>query len=313
MSAIVFNNSRLKKIVNVYQSKYTNFTAQGFGDYLRGCYCFFQICINLGLEFDMNIKNHPMSKYMKCEDHTDSNINYNQIEWYLALNYVAISDVEFTKEPHFLSHVKSYLNNIKTDILYFGSNSFPIWEPIGRHARDFIRKKIQPSNEMQKYVNQTLMKLRLVPKRFSVIHIRTGDNYLLNNNTIDKESLMNIENLLLNYTNTDQKYLILSDNNSLKTYLTKWSNFYIYTKEITHLGENAVLTDEGIKNTMLDFYIMAYSSKILSVSPHTWGSGFSEWCAVTYEIPFKKIILQFNKKYNRDTINENIKGIMNTH
>jgi len=49
-----FENTELKKIVNLYQKKYINGKAQGLGDYLRGCYCLFQVSQILGLEFDMD-------------------------------------------------------------------------------------------------------------------------------------------------------------------------------------------------------------------------------------------------------------------
>jgi hypothetical protein len=59
-----FNNPILKRVVNVYQTSYVNKSPQGFGDYIRGCYCLYQICRILGLEFAMDLGAHPMSKYL---------------------------------------------------------------------------------------------------------------------------------------------------------------------------------------------------------------------------------------------------------
>ena len=63
-----FRNHKLKKLVNVYQLHYKNGVAQGFGDYLRGCFCLLQISNMLGLQFDMDLKNHPMSKFLQEND-----------------------------------------------------------------------------------------------------------------------------------------------------------------------------------------------------------------------------------------------------
>jgi hypothetical protein len=56
------------------------------------------------------------------------------------------------------------------------------------------------------------------------------------------------------------------------------------------LGTSAGLTDPAIVDTLLDFYLMAYAAKILSISPYSWGSGFSQWCSVIYRIPYSKVI-----------------------
>ena len=54
-----FNNPKLKKIINTYHLKLKNSNTPGFGDYLRGCFCLYQVSKILGLEFDMDLKNIP--------------------------------------------------------------------------------------------------------------------------------------------------------------------------------------------------------------------------------------------------------------
>ena len=61
----MYKNTKLKKIVNVYQKEYINIKAQGFGDFLRGSIYLTYVCMVLGLDFDIDIKNHPMSMYLK--------------------------------------------------------------------------------------------------------------------------------------------------------------------------------------------------------------------------------------------------------
>jgi hypothetical protein len=56
--------------------------------------------------------------------------------------------------------------------------------------------------------------------------------------------------------------------------------------EITHFGEGVVLEEEKVKNTMIDFYLLSFASEIFSYSAYKHGSGFSYWCAKTYDIPY---------------------------
>ena len=49
-----FNNTKLKKIVNVYQVDYINGKSSGLGDFIRGSFCFMQLAKLLNLEFDID-------------------------------------------------------------------------------------------------------------------------------------------------------------------------------------------------------------------------------------------------------------------
>ena len=74
-----FKNKKIKKIVNVYQPNLINIKPGGFGDYLRGCISLSLLCKIIDVEFSMNIKNHPMSKYIYTDNHEDTNIDYETI------------------------------------------------------------------------------------------------------------------------------------------------------------------------------------------------------------------------------------------
>ena len=41
-----------------------------------------------------------------------------------------------------------------------------------------------------------------------------------------------------------------------------------------------------LENTMLDFYLISKSKNVMSYSVYEHGSGFSKWCAFTYDIPY---------------------------
>jgi hypothetical protein len=82
-------------------------------------------------------------------------------------------------------------------------------------------------------------------------------------------------------------YFIIADNNAIKIELKKvFPEFKILLKEITHFGEGVVLEEEKVKNSLIDFYLLSFSKAIFSYSYYEHGSGFSSWCAKTYNIPY---------------------------
>ena len=287
-----FKNNNLHKIVNVYQPKYKNLVAQGFGDYLRGCVCLLQFCRKYNLEFDMDISNHPMSKFLLNNSNKYNNINRNQIEWFSNPNYVPISNSLFRKDNIiFHNQLIKKINNVNSSDYYMFCNSFPMYNKIGYRGKEFIRNKIKPNEEMINYINKVMLNMKLIRKQYTVIHIRSGDDYLLKNQTPNKGYLNKIINICKNNINPNNKYLILSDNNNIKHAFHKFPNCIFYIKDITHLGEHSDKSNEKIKNTLLDFYLMSQSNKIISLSPDNWGSGFSQWCSVIYNVSYKKIIM----------------------
>jgi hypothetical protein len=156
-----------------------------------------------------------------------------------------------------------------------------------------MKFKLQPNNIMQTYIDTTLSELGLTKNGYGVIHIRTGDNHLVNNEGFTKKFLLKIKNILNNLILPDRRYLIISDSNILKSMLKTYPNFYILIRQIEHLGGQSIKSTEtnGIMNTLLDFYLMSYSNTILSLSVYGHVSGFSKYCSVIHGIPFKFIKL----------------------
>jgi hypothetical protein len=305
-----FNNTRVKRIVNVYQLKYKNGIAQGFGDYIRGCFCLMQICALLGLEFDMNLSNHPISKYLYSEEEGEKRektelkselkseyINYSEIFRYEDVNYIPINSKVYTKDSfRFLEGFINNLNSYKAgDTFYIFCHSFPIFET-QEIGRKFVLNKILPNSSMQLNIQSTLMKYELTPRRFAVIHIRSGDKYLLKNNSLNSIVVKKIINILSKNMKPGTKYLILSDNNQIKLLLKKvFPQIVIRMTRIIHLGESTNSTDDSIMDTLLDFYLLGYSNGITAFSHYVHGTGFSKEAAKLFDIPYELIHLDLGK------------------
>lgn len=157
-----------------------------------------------------------------------------------------------------------------------------------------IRFLLEPNEEMNKFIDETIAKLGIQKKKYTVIHIRCGDEYLCDNSSIfTKKYLISIFDEIKRIVTRDleTEYLLISDNNLIKGLINKFlfqiKNIKMLYNSITHVGETNILDIEKVKNTMLDFYLLANSGAIYSISVYAHGSGFSYWCAKTYNIPYK--------------------------
>jgi hypothetical protein len=145
---------------------------------------------------------------------------------------------------------------------------------------------IEPIPELIAQVNKVLANLNLQRHSFNVIHIRSGDKYLIENSVIDPAFIKKLMNVLY-FLNNNETYLLLTDSYKLKYVLMKlFPRLKMFFNEITHFGEGVELDDNKVKNTLIDFYVMASSKKIFSFSVYDHGTGFSRWCSETYNIPY---------------------------
>jgi hypothetical protein len=137
-------------------------------------------------------------------------------------------------------------------------------------------------------INNALIKLELIKYSYEIIHIRFGDEYIVNKAlSINKQRFNNICNYLDHiFINKSKRYLLITDNNILKKILVSKYNFlFTIFNKISHTKDNDVDMND-LENTMLEFYLMSYSTNITSFSIYKHGSGFSKWCAETYDIPY---------------------------
>jgi hypothetical protein len=275
----------LKKVVLVYQLQYKNGGIYGFGDFIRGCFALLGICNQLGLEFDFDLSNHPMSKYV--EGHVKNpNLHYSDIQKMTA----RYNPTEFLwKSPErFYEIFKGFAKTTKDEVFYTCSNSFPVFK-IQSVDIERIKSRLMPTIQMQNELEQEMASLGLKKGDFSVIHIRAGDDLLLNLHGAQPRSKILFDKLRETFNsllNKDRKYLILSDSMGLKKEFAPYTNCVFQQKKITHLGQQQTLDEDAVRNTMMDFYLMSQSNHIYSYSVYIHGSGFSKWCAVLYNIPY---------------------------
>jgi hypothetical protein len=288
-------NKNIKKIVCVYQLQYINEKSEGFGDFLRGCFFTIQLATLLNIEFELDISNHPIAKYIENSDKNPL-INYDNLEWIIGHNRPPHlwQDPNMHLDIDFANQIIDKLNNhLDSDTYAFFTNAFPIFTTFLDTGREKIRSLLIPNTFMQDYIDNTLNELNLTRNTYATIHIRSGDQYLTNSEAMDVNFINKIKIYINKLIVPNKKYLIISDSNILKVALKSYPNFYIVNRKIQHLGGQFLKSEETtcVMNSLLDFYLMSYSNAIFAFSAYGHVTGFSKYCAVINKIPYNFIVL----------------------
>jgi hypothetical protein len=286
-----------KCIINVYQLVYNdNRIATGLGDFIRGSYFLIEFCKKYNFTYFIDFSNHPIKHFLR-------KYNKNQLNEKIKNIYKDINKFELDNFNPVIDNNK-FINNYSNKEIYFNfleylSNSkknnenifiytitFPN-EGLINNYKKIMRNILEPTDKMNLLVNIKLKMLNLKQYFYEVIHVRCGDEYL-SDKIINNEKI-NIDFILsdLNELNQNKKYLLISDNNYIKSFIKKKYNFInILYHDIVHTGETSEIILKKLENTMLDFYLISKSKNVMSYSVYKHGSGFSKWCAFTYDIPY---------------------------
>jgi len=291
-------NKNIKCLYNIYQQKYRNdINVTGFGDFIRGCYFLLDFCDRFSIKLQVII-NHDLNIFLKNRVQLSNNTSFSNIVFFVNNNwdsyyidknenihsrpgkYITSSFIKYLKEDAFIINDSAFIYTI----------AYPI-NNISENHKKIMQKILEPNDEMKLYVYKTLENNEMIIKNYNVIHIRTGDSYLNDEkNKISFDQVKKIRDNIYSLIKSEKqntKFIVISDNNYLKKIIKSiFTSFVILMNDITHFGEGQILKIDKIKNTMLDFYIMALSNKIFSFSIYEHGTGFSQWCAETYNIPY---------------------------
>ena len=283
-------------IINVYQLVYNeNKIATGLGDFIRGSYFLIEFCKKYNFKYFIDLSNHPikffLKKYNKINLSEKIKNIYKKINKFEETNFNPIIDknnfiINCPKKEIYFNFCK-YLNNEKTydRNIFIYSITFPN-EGFINNFKEIMRNIFEPTNQMELLVNIKLKMLNLKPYTYEIIHLRCGDDFIFNSGN---KKLENFNFILSEFDklNPNKKYLLIADNNFVKNFIKEKYNFInILNHQIVHTGENREIIIKNLENTMLDFYLISKSKNVMSYSVYQHGSGFSKWCAFTYDIPY---------------------------
>jgi hypothetical protein len=279
--------NNIKVIVNVYQPEYYDSKkATGFGDFIRGTYFVMQFSNLVNVSCNISI-NHPFKKYLKFHKNTKLS-NSDDIRFFDNPNFHPNDQTNPDHKTDVVYEFCNYLKeqSLKNNIACVYAISFP-FDPITDSMKKFMKKFLEPTEEFKNEIFCELSNLKLEFKKYIVIHIRSGDNFLIDNGDIDVIYLKKIVDEINSVYKPGYPVLLISDSVKLKQKLVGlFPNISASFNEITHSGEGEKLEDEKIKNTLLDFFLMAFSVRIFSYSCYDHGTGFSRWCAITFNSPY---------------------------
>ena len=229
----------------------------GLGDSLKFFMYFLEVCIENKIDLYYLKNNIPIEKYIKLRnnemyksvDEIRTQRNY-RLESVLNTNLLA-KKVNYIVTPYILYNVFNY-DKLKIPI----EEVFEFDEVIKRNANKLLDTKIE------EYIS---------------LHLRLGDKFL---EVKDKRYLLcpNDERVFSNnkmeeciIKNRDRKLLFFCDNENYKVMINKkYDNVLITKSKIGHTSF-ANTSDEEIKDTITEFYLLTNSKKIIAVSR----SGFS--------------------------------------
>ena len=289
----------IKIIHNVYQEFYIeNKKPTGFGDFIRGCYFLLQFCHDYGFQPNIIVR-HPIALFLKNFSQNYNKKMLDNIPFFFENNLLNAELDSNNYIIYFVNNNYSCINkfitylselNISNQALFTYNIMFPYNKNIINEHKLYIRSVLEPTEEMNKYIYNTLSSINLFKNTYSVIHVRCGDDYLIKNMSkitiLYFKKIINELSVIINNHPT-LNFLLIADNNKIKYFiLQKFSNIKTLFNDITHIGEG-LLDKSTIKNTLLEFYLLSYSNSIFSFTCYPHGTGFSYWCAQTYNIPYK--------------------------
>lgn len=303
-----FTKRNFNKIVHVLQLNYKNQEATGLGDFFRGSFCLMQISKVLNIEFDIDISNHPISKYIKHTKNAN-NINYNDVYYYEKQNVgknkhmvLNKNNIETNFDKDFVNDLIQWLNKKQRNTVALCCNAFPLTTHFTQQGIEYIKSKFIPNETLSEYIDNTLNELKLEKKRYDVIHIRSGDKFLINKEKMEYELLDKIKKIVSSIIYSETKYLIISDSNYIKQELQIFPNVHFIQKPIDHLA--SCKTNNGVMNTLLDFFLIGHSNSIVSLSTYEHESGFSKYSAIINKVPIKHIRIDWINKNELKMINQ---------
>jgi len=283
----------IKKINIVYQYEYLNSEpVTGLGDFIRSCYFMNQISEKYNIEINFHINKHPIKKYLQYFENKDcisdkiiKNIPFFKTENYVYTYYNNIINYKYKNIDKILVN---YLNSLQ---LYDGNvYLYLINHPDEKYITDNHKEKIEsifkPINYLNNKITYAMNQLNLNKDKFKVIHIRTEDEFLNNNIILNNRINYIIYTLRSVISQTHDELFLITNNKYLKNILLhKIPKLKTIINDISHTADKNT-NDEKLINTLKDFYIMSNSNCIYSFSVYQHGSGFSKWCATTYNIPY---------------------------
>jgi hypothetical protein len=165
-----------------------------------------------------------------------------------------------------------------------------------------IRSRLQPSAEMETYITDSLARLG-VTGAYTTIHVRLEDAVCFphavgtSQATLNTTLMEDLVSAVRSKVEEGKTYVLVSSNTKVKDALTG-GNILSLPTAICHIGQNQEPTNEQVRDTLLDFFLMSRSSEILAFSTYE-RTGFSLECSNIYGIPYSMNVVEDKEETKR--------------
>ena len=169
--------------------------------------------------------------------------------------------------------INTQLNN--NNYVYFSTNGpLSAWDNIDSDCKAFMRNMLTPRPEFQEYINE-----KISTNPYTLIHMRLGDSYLLDNITND---FSNKYNLLT--ANSKSGDILISDSKKFKDFVVvKNADIKMFSTVPGHIGLST--DDTAVRDTLFEFIIASKATLIKTYSGYGWISGFMTAAHKIFDVP----------------------------
>lgn len=258
------------------QSYFVKERGMGLGDFIRGSLASQQLCNEYGLKFQVDLSHHPIGEYIKCRCDCPA----PSIRRILNLQDIPNFTIRALKNR---LQSKVNLKSLRYEDLHIYTNVWPTFKIPGSISSK-MREFFEPNSKLEDAIAESLNE----NSNYAIIHIRAGD--LLSFNTQIGDVVDTTLDTLCDALHTHcsklagKNYIVMSDCAVLRDTIAERYGFQCTTSVPTHLA----LANDGILDTLVDYFILSRASHIHQFSVHRWGSGFSDSVNWLYGVPVFK-------------------------
>ena len=251
------NNEHLKKYNYLKETEFYFC----LGDLIRSTIKLFYLAKQLNFELIVDIQLHPISEFLKINDHKYSEYVF---ENKTNVNYVCYGAIE------------DYINDSKEDVIMIITND--LYEgDVDEECRSFIKNIFVANDKMERFIS---LKMSYIPyKTYNIIHYPAIESDILNKN---EEFL---HKTYLNYLTMSKEYndILVTESKSFKNYIFLYNNVFFFDLKRCHLGLSR--DSDSIRDTLFEFFLITKSSKIKTYCKVYQLSSLIKWISKIYNIP----------------------------
>ena len=248
----------------------------GFGDFIRGSISCYQLCKIFNIPLVVDFKHHPIGKWIECP---------KVLFEYESSQILDLQDIRrFTVPCLKYMLIKKFkdIKLLRKKNAYIYTNVWPRF-PLSIEEKDFIKSFLIPNDELVSEINRLI-----APEaNYEIIHIRSGDSFAFKTQVGEifersMDQIMQAISVIHDIkASTHYPLIVMSDSKELKDEIAKQFGIMTLGTDPVHCA----IREDGVKDTLIDYFIMTRAKHIHQFSVHHWGSGFSDTINWVYDVP----------------------------